>query len=112
VPLESPEEFNVRLTAFLEKHRVAALPATTLSRYAGRYEIWGSTAEVWLRDGRLTLGLPGEREMPLFPSSETTFFMILWGETQIEFTRDAAGAVTGFRMIQDGDTQTARRLPS
>ena len=111
VPLEAPAELNARILAFLENHRVAALPAKALESYSGRYEIWGSTAEVTLRDGRLTLSLPAEKEMPLFPSSEATFFMIVWGETRIEFVKDAGGAVTGFQMRQNGRTETAKRLP-
>ena len=112
VPLESPGDLNSRIVAFLEKHRLASVPQETLARYAGRYEIWGSAAEVALREGRLSLTLPAEKELPLFPSSETTFFMIAWGETEIEFTKDATGAVTGFQYRQGGQTQTAKRLPS
>jgi 3-oxoadipate enol-lactonase len=111
VPLEAPADLNSRIAAFLEKHRVAAVPRETLASYAGRYEIWGSAAEVALREGRLTLTLPAEKELPLFPSSDTTFFMILWGETEIQFTKDASGAVTGFQYRQGGQTQTAKRLP-
>src|SRR5262249_51390380 len=69
VPLEAPANLNSRIVAFLEAHRVAAVPERTLASYAGRYEIWGSTAEVALRDGRLTLTLPAEKELPLFASS-------------------------------------------
>jgi len=112
VPLEAPAELNARILAFLENHRVAAVPASALQSYSGRYEIWGGTAEVTFRDGRLTLSLPAEREMPLFPSSEATFFMIVWGETRIEFTKDGSGAVTGFQMRQNGQTDTARRIPA
>jgi len=110
VPLEAPQDLDARIASFLEKHRVADVPEKTLASYAGRYEIWGGTAEVALRDGRLTLSLPAEKELPLFASSETTFFMIIWGETEIEFTKDAAGAVTGFQMRQGGRTQTAKRV--
>jgi len=112
VPLEAPADLNSRIAAFLEKHEVVAVPRETLASYAGRYEIWGSAAEVALRDGRLTLTLPAEKELPLFPSSDTTFFLIVWGETEIQFTKDAAGAVTGFQYRQGGQTQTAKRLPA
>ena len=112
VPLEAPEDLNARISSFLEGHRVAAVPAERLARYCGRYEIWGGAAEVALRDGRLTLSLPAEKEMPLFPASDATFFMILWGETRIEFVQDPGGSVTGFRMRQDGRTETAKRLPA
>lgn len=94
------------------KHRVVAVPEKTLASYAGRYEIWGSAAEVAVRDGRLTLALPAEKELPLFASSGTIFFTIIWGETRIEFTNDAAGAVTGFQLRQGGRTESAKRLSS
>jgi 3-oxoadipate enol-lactonase len=112
VPLEAPADLNSRIAAFVEMHRVVTVPRETLATYVGRYEIWGSTAEVALRDGRLTLTLPAEKELPLFASSETAFFMIIWGETEIEFTKDAAGAVTGFQFRQGGQTQTAKRVSS
>ena len=111
LPLEAPADLDSRITAFLETHGVVAVPRETLASYAGRYEIWGSTAEVALRDGRLTLTLPAEKELPLFASSEAKFFMIIWGETEIEFTKDAAGSVTGFQFRQGGQTQSAKRLP-
>lgn len=112
VPLETPADLNSRIAAFLDTHRVVAVPREKLASYAGRYEIWGSTAEVAVQDGRLTLTLPAEKELPLFASSETKFFMIIWGETEIEFTRDTTGAVTGFQLRQGGQTRTAKRLPS
>src|SRR5262249_14693608 len=112
VPLEAPADLNSRIVGFLETHRVAAVPQETLAGYAGRYEIWDSTAEVTLREGRLTLTLPAEKELPLFPSSETTFFMMIWGETRIEFTKDSNGTVTGFQYRQGGQTEIAKRLPN
>jgi hypothetical protein len=38
------------------------------------------------------------------------FFMIIWGETRIEFTQDAAGAVTRFQLRQGGQIHTAKRV--
>jgi hypothetical protein len=111
VPLEASGDLNSRIISFLEAHRVVTVPPETLASYVGRYEIWGSTAEVAFRDGRLTLTLPAEKELPLFASSETKFFMIIWGETEIEFTKGAAG-ITGFQFRQGGQTQTAKRLSS
>ena len=112
VPIEAPEDLDRRITTFLEQHRVVTIPEKTLAAYAGKYEIWGSRAEVAVRDGRLTLALPAEKEIPLFPLSDTTFFMIIWGESRIEFIKDAAGAVTGFELRQNGGTQTAKRVPA
>jgi len=34
------------------------------------------------------------------------------GETEIEFTKGAAGAVTGFQLRQRNQTQTAKRFSS
>ena len=112
IPLEAPEDLAARITTFLERHRVAAVPEKTLETYVGRYRIWGNVAEVALKEGRLTLSLPAERELPLFPSSESKFFMIIWGETEIEFTKDANGRVTGFELRQNGKAERAERISS
>jgi pimeloyl-ACP methyl ester carboxylesterase len=110
VPLEAPDELGMRISGFVEKYRVVSLPEKTLESYAGRYKLWGNVAEVVLKNGRLTLNAPTEQELPIFPSSESKFFMIVWGETEIRFMRDGSGKVTGFELRQDGKVERGERL--
>jgi len=51
-----------------------------------------------------------EKELPIFPSAESKFFMITWGETEIEFLRDRNGQVTAFEMRQNGKVDRAERI--
>ena len=110
VPLEAPEDLAARVAGFVDKYRVVAVPDKTLASYAGRYRLWGNVAEVVLKNGRLTLNAPTEQELPIFPSSETTFFMIVWGDTEIRFEKDPSGKVTGFELRQNGKAERAERL--
>lgn len=87
-----------------------AVPEKTLESYAGRYRLWGNVAEVVLNNGRLTLKAPTEQELPIFPSSESKFFMIVWGETEIQLVKDASGKVIGFELRQDGRVDRGERL--
>ena len=34
----------------------------------------------------------------------------LWGDTEIQFVKDASGSVTGFELRQDGKVERAERL--
>ena len=111
VPLEAPDDLASRIRAFLERHRVVAVPEKTLRSYTGRYRIWGNAAEVALKNGRLTLVLPTEKDLPIFPASESKFFMTIWGETEIEFVKDASGEVAGFELRQNGKVERAERIP-
>lgn len=110
VPLEEPVELVARIESFIGKHRVATVSAGALAPLAGRYRIWGNPAEVAVQEGRLVLRIPTEKEIPLFPRSDSKFFTMLWGETEIEFVRDASGAVVAFDMTRDGTVQHCPRI--
>jgi hypothetical protein len=53
-----------------------------------------------------------KKDLPLFPASDSKFFMIIWGETGIEFLKDANGRVTAFELRQDGRVERAERISS
>jgi pimeloyl-ACP methyl ester carboxylesterase len=110
VPLEAPDDLSARISGFIEKHRVVAVPEKTLESYAARYRLWGNVAEVVLKNGRLTLNAPTEQESPIFPSSDTKFFMIVWGEAELEFLKDGDGRVTGFELKQGKSVDRAERI--
>ena len=77
-----------------------AVPASTLARYVGTYQM-SPAAELSVRlDGnQLTAQLTGQPAFPIFAESETMFFYRVV-EATLEFEKDASGAVTGVRLRQ------------
>jgi CubicO group peptidase (beta-lactamase class C family) len=77
-----------------------AVPASTLARYVGTYQM-SPAAELSVRlDGnQLTAQLTGQPAFPIFAESETMFFYKVV-EATLEFAKDASGAVTGVRLRQ------------
>jgi hypothetical protein len=87
------------------------LAPEALSRYAGNYEFAsGRTATIMLEGELLFLRLnPDPLKLPLVPDSETRFVSRTNGDL-IDFTRDAAGAITGFVFHQGaGDRKAVRK---
>ena len=82
------------------------LPAATLSKYVGAYELApGTTMTVTIEGERLMAQLTGQGKLPIFPQSETLFFLKAV-DAQIEFAADAGSLV----LHQNGrDTKATRR---
>lgn len=86
------------------------VPVATLQRYVGTYELApGIVFTIALAGNQLTEQLTGQSAYPIFPESETRFFLKVV-DAQIEFVRDPAGAVTSLILHQGGRDQSARRL--
>jgi CubicO group peptidase (beta-lactamase class C family) len=80
------------------------VPAATLRRYAGKYEmttLGGLLLNVELQGGQLRLQLPGQPALPLRPTS-TTSFEVVGAPARITFNAAADGAVEGITFQQDG----------
>jgi len=80
------------------------VPAATLQRYAGKYEmtsLGGLLLTVELQGGQLRLQLPGQPALPLKPTSMTSF-EVVGAPAQITFNSAADGAVEGITFQQDG----------
>jgi CubicO group peptidase (beta-lactamase class C family) len=77
-----------------------ALPASTLARYVGKYQM-PSNAElsVTLEGTQLMAQLTGQPAFPVFAESETLFFFKVVDAT-LEFQKDTCGAVTAVRLRQ------------
>lgn len=86
---------------------------SVLRNYVGRYELApGAIMSITLEDGRLHAQLTGQRSVAILAESESTFFY-RGTNSQISFTRDASGSVTGLVLHQSGGrTNPARKLPS
>jgi uncharacterized damage-inducible protein DinB len=93
------------------------LPVAVLSRYVGTYDVpasrqFGSPAlhlVMTVRDGALLVAPAGQPEARLWPASETDFFLKVSNAT-LTFTRDAAGAVTGLVLHNNGEDRTGTKV--
>jgi CubicO group peptidase (beta-lactamase class C family) len=86
------------------------VPDSVLRTYVAEYEL-GPTASltISLEDGQLFAQLTGQRRVPIFPESDTSFFY-RDANAWISFTKDSSGVVTGLVLHQtSGRANTARR---
>jgi CubicO group peptidase (beta-lactamase class C family) len=92
--------------------KAIVLPAETLATYVGTYEFTpGVNLAIRLTGSELTAQLTGQGQRPIFPESETKFFLKVV-DAQLEFARDASGAVTHVTLHQNGIDQKATRTSS
>jgi CubicO group peptidase (beta-lactamase class C family) len=86
------------------------VPTDILRQYVGAYQLAPNvTNTIRLVDDHLTTQLPNQPEIPLFPESETKFFLKVVN-AQVEFFKDASGRVTHLIIYQNGRQQTAQRV--
>jgi CubicO group peptidase (beta-lactamase class C family) len=93
------------------ERKTIALPADVLAKYAGVYQgDGGQTFVVAIEGAQLAVGPGGQqRSVPLRAESETRFF-IRELNIQVEFVRDAGGAVTELIVHQGGGQVRAKRI--
>ena len=80
------------------------VPAATLRRYAGKYEmttLGNLLLTVELQEGQLRLQLPGQPALPLRPTS-TTSFEVVGAPARMTFNAAADGTVEGITFEQGG----------
>jgi hypothetical protein len=96
----------------IPEHVEVHVPESVLHDYVGRYELApGAIINVTLEDGGLFVQLTGQRRVAIFAESESKFFY-RGANTQLSFTRNTAGSVTGLVLHQSGGrTNPARKLP-
>jgi CubicO group peptidase (beta-lactamase class C family) len=83
--------------------------AKVLARYVGTYELMaGANMLITLDGNQLSEKLGEQPTFPIFPESETMFFLKVV-DAQIEFVKDAGGAVTALVLHQGGRDQKAPR---
>jgi CubicO group peptidase (beta-lactamase class C family) len=87
------------------------VPAATLRRYAGKYEmttLGGLLLTVEQDAGQLRLQLPGQPALPLRPTSATSFDVV-GAPAQITFNTAADGTAEGITFQQDGARHPGKR---
>jgi hypothetical protein len=113
----APEEIRGKLGALAHgdnlqtptERKEITLPAETLAMYVGTYEFMPGINLMIRPDGnQLTAQLTGQGQLPIFPESETKFFLKVV-DAQLEFVKDASGAVTHVVLHQNGRDQRAAR---
>jgi CubicO group peptidase (beta-lactamase class C family) len=121
VVLENADFLNAGATAHVLTRLAYGLPekaefkeisvaAERLKDYVGVYQMEGTpvTNTITLKDGQLTTQLAGQQAFPLFPFAPEKFFLKVV-DAQVEFERDAGGAVTALYIIQGGGRTKAVR---
>lgn len=93
------------------KQRTAIeLPAATLARYVGTYQLAPEFAlEVTAADGALWAQATGQGKLRLWAEAETEFFL-KEVDAQVTFVRDATGAVTSLVLHQNGQHPTGKKV--
>jgi CubicO group peptidase (beta-lactamase class C family) len=82
------------------QHKETTLPASTLARFVGIYQMPGNAELAVTLDGnQLKAQLTGQPAFPIFAESENLFFYKVV-EATLEFQKDANGAVTAVRLRQ------------
>jgi CubicO group peptidase (beta-lactamase class C family) len=85
------------------------LDPKVLARYVGTYELMaGANMLITLEGNQLSEKLASQSAFPIFPESETMFFLKVV-DAQIEFVKDSSGAVTHLVLHQGGRDQKAPR---
>ena len=88
------------------------VPAATLGRYAGKYDmttLGGLLLTVDVQGRQLRLQLPGQPALPLRPTSMTAF-EVVGAPAQITFNTAASGAVEGITFQQNGAQHPGKKF--
>jgi hypothetical protein len=70
--------------------------------------MYGRAGDFLVGDGRLLVRVPTERDLPLFASSDSTFYALRWGGVHFTFHRDTSGRATS---VEVSDGHGSRRAP-
>jgi serine-type D-Ala-D-Ala carboxypeptidase/endopeptidase len=91
------------------ERKAITLPAETLKQYVGTYELApGVDVEMTLDGDQLMTQITGQPKFPLYPESETRFFLKVV-DAQVDFVKDTNGKVTKLILHQNGMDHTAER---
>ena len=91
------------------EHKEITVPASTLARYVGTYQMQPSAElSITLDGNQLMAQLTGQPKLPIFAESETLFFFKIV-EATLEFQKDASDAVTAVRLRQGSINTLAPR---
>jgi pimeloyl-ACP methyl ester carboxylesterase len=112
IQLDQPALLRDRLVAFVAETPIAAVSAERLQAVVGSYSPFArdQAGELYVKDGRLMAHFDGERDVPLFASSDSTFYALGWHRLHVAFQRDAGGQVMAADISRDGVVHRAARV--
>jgi CubicO group peptidase (beta-lactamase class C family) len=85
-----------------QEHKEITLPPEVLKQYVGTYELTPAfSIAVTLEGDRLMTQATNQQKLPVFPESETLFFLRVV-DAQIEFVKDDKGQVASLILHQNG----------
>ncbi|HPQ39396.1 MAG TPA: serine hydrolase [bacterium] len=86
------------------------VPAEILKKYVGEYELApGFTITIRLEGDQLIQQATGQDAYPIFPASETRFYLKVV-DAQMAFHTDDTGAVTGMTLYQGGQELPGKKI--
>jgi serine-type D-Ala-D-Ala carboxypeptidase/endopeptidase len=86
------------------------VPDDILREYVGEYELAPTfSIVITFEDGGLHVQATGQPRFPIFPESESTFFLRVV-DAQIAFQRDGDGTVSGLVLEQAGQRTSGRKV--
>jgi hypothetical protein len=95
---------------YLPNHTAIGLSPQAYDAYVGAYELHPSlTIEISRQDDRLYLAAPGQAPLELSPASDSVFFMRELN-SEIRFTRDDDGMVSGLTLVQERQNLPAKKV--
>ena len=91
------------------ERKAITLPVDTLKQYVGTYELApGVDVDMSLDGNQLMTQITGQPKFPLYPETETRFFLKVV-DAQVDFVKDDSGKVTKIVLHQNGMDHTATR---
>ena len=111
VQLEQPAFLSGRIADFIAQTPVVVVNPSTLASYVGTYDglMYGRPGKFVVSNGRLMISVPTQRDLPMFPSSDSTFYALAWGGLRVVFRRDSAARVTAVSVADGSGTHRALR---
>jgi hypothetical protein len=100
-----------RISDTVVERMAITLPRETLASYVGHYELKpGIDLAISLEGDQLMSQLTGQARVAIFPETETRFFLKVV-DAQLEFFKDADGAVTHVMLHQGAQNIKGSRQP-
>jgi pimeloyl-ACP methyl ester carboxylesterase len=107
--LEQPALLRDTLVAFVAETPVVTVSPQRLQSLVGTYTpfVRDFPGSFSVKDGRLTGHVDRTRDVPLFPSSDSTFYALTWQRFHVTFHRDPHGRATSADITISGVTHRA-----
>lgn len=111
IQLDQPTLLRDSIAAFIAETPTAAVSTERLQELTGQYApfVGGQSGTFYVRDGRLWGHLDGQRDVPLYALSDSTFYL-LFAEFRATFHRGSNGKATGADISIGGRAHRATRI--